>query len=105
MSFFKKFFTKKKEEELDKGLERTKDSFLGKLGKAVAGKATIDEEFLDNLEQILIESDVGLETTVKIIDRLEVRVAKDKYLNTSELNSILKEEIISLLTNNNTEDI
>ena len=90
MSFFKKFFTKKKEEELDKGLERTKDSFLGKLGKAVAGKATVDEEFLDNLEQILIESDVGLETTVKIIDRLEVRVAKDKYLNTSELNSILK---------------
>ncbi len=105
MSFFKKFFTKEKEEELDYGLEKTKDSFLGKLGKAVAGKATVDEEFLDKLEQILIESDVGLETTVKIIDRLEARVAKDKYLNTSELNNILKEEIIGLLTDNNTEDI
>ena len=105
MSFFKKFFTKEKEDELDKGLEKTKDSFLGKIGKAVAGKSKVDEEFLDDLEQILIQSDVGLETTVKIIDRLEARVAKDKYLNTKELNEILKDEIISLLSENNTEDI
>lgn len=105
MSFFGKFFTKEKEEELDKGLEKTKDSFLGKIGKAVAGKSKVDEEFLDELEQILIASDVGLETTIKIIDRLEARVARDKYLNTNELNEIIKDEIIALLSENNTEDI
>lgn len=105
MSFFKNFFTKEKEQDLDKGLEKTKDSFFSKIGKAVAGKSKVDEEFLDELEQILISSDVGLETTVKIIDRLEARVAKDKYLNTSELNDILKQTIIDLLEENNTQDI
>ena len=105
MSFFNKFFTKEKEQELDKGIEKTKSSFLGKITKAVAGKSTVDEEFLDQLEQILIESDVGLETTIKIIERLETRVAKDKYINTAELNTILKDEIVNLLSANNTVDV
>lgn len=105
MSFFKKFFTKEKEEELDKGLEKTKSSFLGQITKAVAGKSTVDEEFLDDLEQILIASDVGLDTTIKIINRLEARVAKDKYINASELNAILKDEIIQILTENKTVDL
>ncbi len=100
MSFFKNFFTKEKKEDLDKGLEKTKSSFFGKLSKAVAGKSKIDEEVLDELEGILISSDVGLETTVKIIDRLEARVAEDKYLNTSELNQFLEEEIIAILAEN-----
>lgn len=105
MSFFKKFFTKEKEEELDKGLEKTKSSFFGQISKAVAGKSKVDEAFLDELEHILIQSDVGLETTIKIIERLEKRVAKDKYLNTSELNSILRDEIVQILSENNTETI
>ncbi len=105
MSFFKKFFTKDKEEDLDKGLEKTKTSFFGQVTKAIAGKSTVDEEFLDELEQILISADVGLATTIKIIEKLEQRVAKDKYLNTSELNSILKEEIINILTENKTVDV
>lgn len=105
MSFFNKFFTKKKEEELEKGLEKTKENFLGKLSRAVAGKSKIDEEVLDELEQILISSDVGLETTIKIIERIETRVAKDRYLNTSELNEILRDEIVELLAENNTIDI
>lgn len=105
MSFFNKFFTKEKEQELDKGIEKTKSSFLGKITKAVAGKSTVDEEFLDQLEQILIESDVGLDTTIKIIERLEDRVATDKYINTSELNSILKDVIVNLLSENNTTDV
>jgi len=105
MSFFNKFFTKEKEQELDKGIEKTKSSFLGKITKAVAGKSTVDEEFLDQLEQILIESDVGLETTIKIIERLETRVSKDKYINTAELNTILKDEIVNLLSANNTVDV
>ena len=105
MSFFSKFFSKEKKEDLDKGLEKTKTSFLGKLGKAIAGKATVDEEVLDELEGILISSDVGLETTVKIIERIEARVARDKYLNTSELNEILRDEIVQLLAENNTEDL
>jgi len=104
MSFFKKFFTKNKEEELDKGLEKTKDGFFTKISKAIAGKATVDEEVLDALEDILITSDVGLETTVKIIERIEARVARDKYLNTSELNTILKDEIVQLLAENNVVD-
>ncbi len=104
MSFFKKFFTKEKEEDLDKGLEKTKSNFFSQISKAVAGKATVDEEFLDELEQILISSDVGLETTIKIIDRLEAKVAEDKYLNTSELNDILKQLIIDILSENNTVD-
>jgi len=105
MSFFKKFFTKEKEEELDKGLEKTKSSFFGQISKAVAGKSKVDESFLDELEHILIQSDVGLETTIKIIERLEKRVAKDKYLNTSELNSILRDEIVQILGENNTENV
>jgi len=105
MSFFKKFFTKDKEKDLDKGLEKTKSSFFGQITKAVAGKSKVDESFLDELEQILIQSDVGLDTTIKIIERLEVKVAKDKYLNTKELNSILKNIIIEILGENNTEDV
>lgn len=106
MGFFNKFFNKEKKEDLDKGLEKTKTSFFGKLSKAVAGKATVDEEVLDNLENILISSDVGLDTTVKIIDRIEERVARDKYINTAELNNILRDEIVQLLAeNNNVEDI
>lgn len=106
MSFFKKFFNKEKKEDLDKGLEKTKSSFFGKLSKAVAGKSTVDEEVLDNLENILIASDVGLDTTVKIIDRIEERVARDKYVSTAELNSILRDEIVQLLAeNNNTKDL
>ena len=105
MSFFKKFFTREKEEDLNKGLEKTKTSFLGKLSRAVAGKSTVDDEVLDELEQILISSDVGLDTTVKIIERIEARVAKDKYLNTSELNEILRDEIVQLLAENNTVDV
>ncbi|WP_367390351.1 signal recognition particle-docking protein FtsY [Lewinella sp. LCG006] len=105
MSFFSKFFNKEKKEDLDKGLEKTKTNFLGKLGKAIAGKTTVDEEVLDELENILITSDVGLETTVKIIGRIEERVARDKYLNTSELNEILRDEIVQLLAENNTTDL
>lgn len=105
MSFFKKYFSKDKKEELDKGLEKTKEGFFGKITKAVAGKSTVDESFLDELENILIQSDVGLDTTVKIIDRLEERVAKDKYINTDELNTILKKVIVDILSENNTENI
>lgn len=105
MSFFKKIFGKKEQEEaLDKGLEKTKTSFFGKISKAIAGKSTVDEEVLDELEQALISADVGLETTVKIIDRLEARVAKDKYLDTKELNEIMRTEISDLLSENNTAD-
>ncbi len=104
MSFFKKFFTKNKEEELNEGLVKTKTGLFEKIGKAVAGKSTVDESFLDELEEILVSSDVGLDTTVKIIDRLEKKVAQDKYLNTEELNDILKNVIINLLEENNTSD-
>jgi len=105
MSFFTKFFSSEKKEDLDKGLEKTKTSFLGKLTKAIAGKATVDEEVLDELEAVLISSDVGLTTTVKIIQRIEARVARDKYLNTNELNEILRDEIVQLLAENNTQDV
>ena len=105
MSFFKKFFNKEKEEDLNKGLEKTKSSLFGKLSRAVAGKSTVDEEVLDEVEQILITSDVGLDTTVKIIERIEERVARDKYLNTEELNEILRDEIVQLLAENNTADV
>lgn len=105
MSFFNKFFTKDKEQELDKGLEKTKTSIFGKISKAIAGKSKVDEEFLDELEAILISSDVGLETTIKIIERLEARVAEDKYINTAELNELLRNEIVRLLTENKTVDI
>jgi fused signal recognition particle receptor len=105
MSFFTKFFNKEKKEDLDKGIEKTKTNFLSRLGRAVAGKATVDVEVLDELEDILISSDVGLDTTVKIIERIEARVARDKYLNTSELNEILRDEIVQLLAEHNTEDL
>ena len=102
MSFFKKIFSKEKKEILDKGLEKSKSSFLTKLSKAVAGKSKVDDTVLDNLEEILISSDVGVDTTLKIIDRIEARVSKDKYLGTDELNIILREEIANLLSETNT---
>jgi len=105
MSFFKKFFTKDKQEDLNKGLEKTKDSFFTQITKAVAGKSKVDVSFLDELENILISSDVGLETTVKIIDRLEAKVAEDKYLNADELNTILKNVINDILDENNTKNV
>ncbi|MCK9320463.1 MAG: signal recognition particle-docking protein FtsY [Bacteroidales bacterium] len=98
------FFTKEKKASLDKGLEKTKESLFSKLSKAIVGKSKVDEDVLDNLEQILIESDVGVETTLKIIKRIEDRVSRDKYLGTSELNQILKEEIINLLQENELEE-
>jgi fused signal recognition particle receptor len=97
-------FSKDKKESLDKGLEKSKDNFFNKLGKALVGKSTVDDEVLDNLEEILVSSDVGVETTLKIIQRIQQRVAKDKYLGTSELDRILREEIASLLSENNTKD-
>lgn len=98
MSFFKRIFSSEKKETLDKGLEKTKTSFLSKLTKAVAGKSKVDDEVLDNLEEILVSSDVGVNTTLKIIERIEKRVSQDKYLGTSELNQILREEISGLLS-------
>jgi fused signal recognition particle receptor len=97
MGFFNKLFGKKEKESLDEGLQKTKDSFFSKVSKAIAGKSTVDEEVLDNLEEALVTADVGIETTVKIIDQIEQRVARDKYLNTSELNSILQQEIEAIL--------
>ena len=105
MSIFSNLFSSEKKESLDKGLEKTKESFFGKLGKALVGKSTVDDEVLDNLEEILISSDVGVNTTLKIIKRLEERVAQDKYMGTSELNRILKEEIAGLLSESNTDDL
>lgn len=99
------FLSREKKESLDKGLEKTKDNFFQKLGKAVAGKSKVDDEVLDDLEEILITSDVGVGTTIKIIRRIEERVARDKYLNTDELNSILKEEIAMLLSENRSTDV
>jgi fused signal recognition particle receptor len=98
-------FSKEKKESLDKGLERSKASFFGKLSKAVVGKTKVDEEVLDELEEVLITSDVGIDTTLKIIKRIEERVAKDKYLGTEELDEILREEIAELLSENNTVDL
>lgn len=97
-------FSKQKKESLDKGLEKTKESMFSKLSRIVSGKSKVDENVLDDLEEVLITSDVGVDTTLKIIGRIEERVAKDKYINVSELNSILREEIASLLTENNTTD-
>lgn len=98
-------FSNKKKETLDKGLEKTKESVFGKLARAVAGKSTVDDDVLDDLEEVLITSDVGVETTVKIIRRIEERVARDKYVSTSELNRILREEIAILLSENHSDDL
>ncbi len=98
-------FTKSKKESLDKGLEKTKEGVFKKLSRAIIGKTTVDDEVLDNLEEILISSDVGVKTTLKIIERIEKRVASDKYMGTSELNRILKEEIAALLEENNSTDV
>jgi len=98
------FFSKQKKENLDKGLEKTKESMFSKLSRVVAGKSKVDDDVLDDLEEVLITSDVGVNTTLKIIERIEKRVAKDKYINAEELNSILREEIASLLTENNSVD-
>lgn len=97
-------FNKKKKETLDKGLEKTKQSVFSKLTRAIAGKSKVDDEVLDNLEEVLITSDVGVDTTIKIIERIEERVARDKYVSTNELNNILKEEIAALLMENNSDD-
>ncbi|MBX2828918.1 MAG: signal recognition particle-docking protein FtsY [Flavobacteriaceae bacterium] len=104
MSFFKKIFSKEKKETLDKGLEKSKTSFFDKLSKAVAGKSKVDDDVLDNLEEVLVSSDVGVNTTLKIIERIEARVARDKYMGTDELNQILREEIAGLLSETNTGD-
>ncbi len=101
MSFFKNIFSSEKKETLDKGLEKSKTSFFSKLNKAVAGKSKVDASVLDNLEEVLVTSDVGVNTTLKIIDRIEERVAKDKYVGTTELNQILREEIAGLLSETN----
>lgn len=98
-------FNKEKKETLDQGLSKTKESVFSKLTRAVAGKSKVDEEVLDNLEEVLVSSDVGVETTLRIIERIEERVSKDKYLNTSELNKILKEEIAGLLSENNSSQV
>lgn len=103
MGFFS-FFSKEKKETLDKGLEKTKQSFFSKITRAIAGKSKVDEDVLDNLEEVLVTSDVGVDTTLTIIKRIEERVARDKYVGTDELNRILRDEISSLLTENNTED-
>lgn len=103
MGFFG-LFNKNKKETLDKGLEKTKESVFSKISRAVAGKSKVDDEVLDDLEEILITSDVGVDTTIKIIERIEQRVARDKYVSTSELNAILRDEIAKLLTENNTSD-
>jgi fused signal recognition particle receptor len=99
------WFSKEKKETLDKGLEKSKDNFFSKLGKALVGKSTVDDEVLDNLEEVLVSSDVGVETTLKIIERIQQRVARDKYLSTSELDRILKEEVASLLSEANESDV
>lgn len=104
MGIFGKFFSKEKKEKLDQGLEKSKENMFSKLSRAVAGKSKVDEDVLDDLEEILVASDVGISTTVKVIERIEERVAKDKYVGTGELNKILREEIAGLLSENEAED-
>ncbi|MEI7803406.1 MAG: signal recognition particle receptor subunit alpha, partial [Bacteroidota bacterium] len=99
------FFTKEKKQDLNDGLQKTRDNFFTRITKAVVGKSKVDEEVLDDIEEALVASDVGVSTTVKIIDRLEARVAKDKYLGAEQLNTILKEEVRALLSENNTKDL
>lgn len=100
MGFFGNLFSREKKQQLDQGLEKSKESVLGKLARAVAGKSKVDEDVLDNLEEVLVTADVGIDTTVKIIERIEERVSKDKYMGTSELQGILREEIAALLAEN-----
>lgn len=102
---FSRFFTKEKKEDLNKGLRKTRENVFLRLSRAVVGKSRVDDEVLDNLEEVLVSSDVGVETTLQIIERIEARVARDKYLNTNELQTILKEEIVSLLADNNIEGV
>lgn len=97
MGFFNKLFSREKKESLDQGLQKTKESFFSKIGRAIAGKSTVDAEVLDNLEEALVSADVGVDTTVRIIERIEARVSKDKYMGTSELNRMLQEEIAAIL--------
>ena len=104
-SFFKKDNSKEKEEVLDKGLAKTKENVFSKISRAIMGKSKVDDEVLDNLEEILITSDVGVETTLRIIERIEERVARDKYVGTEELHTILKEEVVALLAENNLDDL
>jgi len=104
MGFFDKLFGKREKQTLDEGLQKTKDSFFTRVGKAIAGKTTVDEEVLDSLEEALVSADVGVETTIQIIDRIEKRVARDKYLNTTELNVILRDEIEQLLLESGAEN-
>ena len=103
MGFFN-FFSKEKKEVLDQGLKKSKESFLGKLTRSIAGKSKVDDDVLDNLEEVLVTSDVGVDTTLRIIKRIEARVERDKYVTTSELNDILRQEIAELLMENNTQD-
>jgi fused signal recognition particle receptor len=103
MSFFSKLFTKENKDSLDSGLSKTKESFFGKLTKAIAGKSTVDADVLDNLEELLITGDVGVATTLKIIKRIEERVKREKYISTAELNDTLKQEVVSLLADNNND--
>src|SRR5690606_693712 len=104
MSLLGNLFSREKKEQLDKGLDKSKQSFFSRLGKAIAGKSTVDDEVLDNLEEVLVSSDVGVETTLKIIERVQKRVARDKYLGSAELDRILNEETAALLAENNTSD-
>ena len=105
MGFFDKLFGKKEKQTLDEGLQKTKESFFTRVGKAIAGKTTVDEEVLDNLEEALVSADVGVETTIQIIERIEKRVARDKYLNTAELNGILRDEIEQLLRETGADNV
>lgn len=105
MSLFKRIFSSEKKESLDKGLEKSKEGIFNRLTRAVAGKDKVDDEVLDELEEVLVSSDVGVETTVRIIKRIEARVARDKYLGTAELHVLLREEIAALLAENNTSDV
>lgn len=105
MGFFDKLFGKEQKESLDKGVEKTRENFFSKITRAVVGKDTVDAEVLDSLEEILLSSDVGVGTTIRIIGRIEERVKRDKYVSTSELNNIMKEEVTALLAENNTKDL
>jgi fused signal recognition particle receptor len=105
MNFFKKLFTKEKKESLDKGLKKSNESFFNKISKVIVGKSKVDDQVLDNLEEVLISSDVGVKTTLKIIDNIESRVAKDKYINSEELDVILKEEIIDIICESDENDV